>query len=109
MKTFQTTILLSKVIGVEQSILMKTINHSRSLGQNIRELDISPPYSISETASLLSEAKSISLQIRSFINKQLQAVTSLQNLIDILNHDISDLFMEMLASQISLFAEACKP
>lgn len=44
-------------------------DHRCLSSQNIREFDVSPPYSASETASLLSKAKSISLHIGRLIDQ----------------------------------------
>jgi hypothetical protein len=59
--------------------------------ENIRELDISPPYCAAETTSLLSETEGVSLHVGGFIYQQFQAITSLQNFVNVLNHDISHL------------------
>jgi hypothetical protein len=57
----------------------------------IREFDISPPNSVSEPPSLSLESNCISLHICSLVNQQFQTITSFKNLINVINHNTTDL------------------
>lgn len=58
----------------------------------LRELDVSPPYSVLETTGLLSETECVSLHCRSFLDEQSQAVTPLENFLNVVYHDGSHLW-----------------
>lgn len=65
----------TKIYNTQDSVLVPVLTRDISLG-HIREFDISPPDSVPKTTGLFSESKGISLHICSFINQQLQAITS---------------------------------
>jgi len=59
--------------------------------QRSREFDISPPNSVSEAPSLSFESNSISLHISGLVNQQLQTITSFKDLVNVVNHNTTNL------------------